>query len=210
MESILLGQSKPLHDFAAKLSGVPPCPRLYFDAGKNKRWWGWDHANICEECYVTFAKGLSLDSQLVLKGERQSISMMCDLYSPRMREIYQKACKSSDLAGFLDIAKHRRQVYIESYLPAQQMEQQLLIAAEEAQMYGNMGTAYKNMGWTQDAVMGHSYTLGNAQLGYGHVNELALQGAAYDLQSSNARAQVMNSGNWEAIKQHKMRWASVE
>jgi hypothetical protein len=172
-----------LEDLTTKVSGVPACPGLNYDAGKNKRWWGWDHATICEECYVTFAKGLGLDKHYDFNGQRQSMPM-CDLYSPRMRNLYRQACLTENVSSFLDAAEHRRQVFIEAYLPAQRMEQQLLIAAEEAQMYGIMGTAYKSMGWSQDAVMGHNYTPGNAQLGYGQVNELALEGASYDLRSA--------------------------
>lgn len=159
---------------------------------------------------MTFAKGLGLDWSFQLQGQRVSSSMMCDVYSPRMRKLYQQACTTNDLEGFLNAAKHRRQVFIDAYLPAQQLEQQQLIAVEQAKNLGMMGTSYKHMGSTLDTVIGHNYTLGNAQVGYGHVNELAYQGAVYDMQSANARAQVTNPGTWERIRQLKVRWALVE
>lgn len=100
-----------------------------------------------------------------------------------------------NVSSYLDTAKHRRQAFIEAYLPAERLEQRLLNAAEEALIYGNMGTAYKSMGWSQNTVMGHKHTLRNAQPGYGHVKELAFEGASYALRIAHARAQIMHSRN---------------
>lgn len=58
--------------------------------------------------------------------------------------------------------------------------------------------------------MGHSYTVGNAALGYGFANTMSLQGAAYNQQMVQLSAQVRDPGMMMQVKVLEDRWRSVE
>lgn len=211
-ESLLRGDWAPLRDLATKFGDVPPCQRSQKKQGRGRRVWGWGVAAICEDCYFTVAQGTSLESRFAVHGQRDASDRdrMCDLYSPRMRSLYAQACETGDLAGFLAYGEHRHQVWCETIGVAEQMLIQQRIASMRAQMLGASGSAYKLMGGSLDATMGHHYTVGNAYAGYGHANEFVLQGHVYDRQADELRASVMNPSNVLQIGILEQRWREVE
>ncbi|KAF4458087.1 hypothetical protein F53441_95 [Fusarium austroafricanum] len=203
------GESKLLLDWAAYWGSVPQCPRKNFSKGR--RWWGWGVMAICEDCYGSFAKGTALESRFALTGEREpEKERMCDLYSPRMRGLYKEACQTGDLQGFLAIAEQRHVVYTETIMQCEKILNEQKIASMQAQWLGQQGTFYKSMGWTQDATMGHRYTVGNSYAGYGHENEWVAQGYAYDRQSREAAAEVMSGRPFMRIQELEARWREFE
>ncbi|KAF9774366.1 hypothetical protein IL306_007631 [Fusarium sp. DS 682] len=203
------GESKILLDWAAQWGNVQQCPRKNFS--KNRRWWGWGVLAICEDCYASFAKGTTLETRFALTGVREpEKERMCDLYSPRMRALYTEACKTGDLEGLLVIAEQRHVVYTQTIMQCEQILNQQKIAAMQAQMLGTQGTFYKSLGWSQDAVMGHNYTVGNSYAGYGHANEWVMQGYSYDRQSREAAAEVTSGGALMRIQMLEARWREVE
>ncbi|KAF7546838.1 hypothetical protein G7046_g9186 [Stylonectria norvegica] len=208
-EGLLHGTLKPLGEYAAVFSSVPRCPRSKLGLGKSRKWWGWADASICEDCYLTFAKGTRLESHFTNTGQLDPGVRICDLYSPRMRRLYTEACVTDNLAAFLAFAKHRMEVYMATIPECERILTQQRFAANQAQMLGIMGTTYKNMGGMQDAVMGHRYTVGNAALGYGFANGWSLTGAAYDQQAMAARMQV-GGGAVMQVKMLEDRWLEVE
>ncbi|KAG5807113.1 hypothetical protein H9Q74_008346 [Fusarium xylarioides] len=203
------GDSKLFLDWTAQWGHVQQCPRKNFS--KNRRWWGWGVLAICEDCYASFAKGTALEPRFALKGVREpEKERMCDIYSPRMRGLYAEACGTGDLEGLLAIAEQRHVVYTQTIMQCEQILNQQKIAAMQAQMLGTQGTFYKSLGWTQDAAMGHSYTVGNSYAGYGHANEWVMQGYSYDRQSREAAAEVMSGGPLMRIQMLEARWREVE
>ncbi|KAK7418451.1 hypothetical protein QQX98_003943 [Neonectria punicea] len=211
-ESLLRGDWAPLEGLATTFGAVPPCQRRHLEKGGGRRVWGWGVAAICEECYLSFAKGTSLEPRFVLRGERDAADKrrMCDLYSPRMRGLYTQACASGDLAGFLAAGEHRHQVWCETIAVCEQLLTQQRLAAMRAQTLGISGSFYKSLGGTMDATMGHSYTVGNAYAGYGHANEYVLQGHVYDRQASEMRAQAGGMGSVMRVGMLEARWEEVE
>lgn len=210
--AVLTGDWRPMAEFAVGLGRAPLCPRSRFMAApSNRRWWGWGDVHICEECYVTFAKGTSLESRFAMKGDVVPTPRFCDMYSPRMRGMYNEVCADENkLVEFLQVAAQRRQVYLETVPVMEQMLDRQKIAAMQAQTLGIMGSSYKFMGASQDATMGHHYTVGNAYAGYGYANELSLQGAVYDRQSREA---AQSAGGWGAVMEVEIlerRWSAVE
>ncbi|KAM0426301.1 hypothetical protein ACHAPT_008341 [Fusarium lateritium] len=204
------GDWKLLADYATRWANVRPCPRAKHNSGKNRPWWGWGVLAICEECYLEFAQGTSLEPRFALKGARESDNeKMCDLFSPRMRGLYTEACKTGDLQGLLAFAEQRHVIYTQTIMQCEQILVQQQIAAMQAQQLGIQGTFYKSMGGMQDAVMGHSYTVGNSYAGYGHANEWMLQGHVYDRQASEMRSQV-GGGSILQVAMLEARWKEVE
>ncbi|EEU38390.1 uncharacterized protein NECHADRAFT_34719 [Fusarium vanettenii 77-13-4] len=205
-----LGDWKLLADYAAKWTNVRPCPRAKLKSGKNRPWWGWGVLAICEECYLNFAQGTALEPRFPLKGAREPDNeRMCDLFSPRMRGLYTEACKTGDLEGLLAIAEQRHVIYTQTIMQAEQILVQQRLAVMKAQYLGQQGTFYKSLGWSQDAVMGHSYTVGNSYAGYGHANSFVMQGHAYDRQASEMRSQV-GGGSVLQVGMLEARWKEVE
>ncbi|UPK96720.1 hypothetical protein LCI18_007655 [Fusarium solani-melongenae] len=205
-----LGDWKLLANYAAVWTNVRPCPRAKLKSGKNRPWWGWGMLAICEECYINFAQGTALEPRYALKGAREPDNeRMCDLFSPRMRGLYTEACETGDLQGLLTFAEQRHVIYTQTIMQCEQILVQQRIAASRAQYLGMQGTFYKNLGRSQDAVMGHSYTVGNSYAGYGHANEWVMQGHAYDRQASEMSAQV-GGGRVLQLGMLEARWKEVE
>ncbi|KAJ4258794.1 hypothetical protein NW762_007881 [Fusarium torreyae] len=203
------GESKLLLDWAAQWGNVQPCPQV--EMQKNGRWWGWGVAAICEDCYGSFAKGTALEPRFVLKGDREpNHERMCDLFSRRMRGLYTEACRTGDLQSFLAFAEQRHMIYAQTIPQCQQILNQQKLARMQAQTLGIQGSFYKNLGWTTDATMGHSYTVGNSYVGYGHENEWVAQGYAYDRKAREIAQGVMSGGPLMQIRMLEGRWKEVE
>lgn len=211
IESLLKGDSKYLCEFASVFSNVPFCPRDRVRIGTNRKWWGWDTCRICEDCYHTFAKDTALEAHFLNRGVFLADWHPCDLYSARMRTLYTEACTDPDssLVTFLTFSKQRQVIYMQTKFAAQQLQDQQNIRAQQARMAGIQGSFYKNLGWTHDTVVGHSYTVGNAAVGYGHANEWVAQGYAYDQQASALAGGVMGGGVVVQMMELNRRWAEV-
>ncbi|KAG8676331.1 hypothetical protein FPOAC2_02425 [Fusarium poae] len=203
------GEGRIFLDWTAQWGSVEQCPRIKFS--KNRRWWGWGVVAICEDCYVSFAKGTALEPRFSLTGQREpDKERMCDLFSPRMRSLYNEACTTGDLEGFLTMAEQRHIIYTQTIMQCEQILNQQKIAAVQAQMLGSQGTFYKSMGWSHDVTMGHTYTVGNSYAGYGHENEYVLQGYTYDRQAREKMAEVMSGGPMMRVQMLEARWKEVE
>ncbi|KAJ4129822.1 hypothetical protein NW768_006792 [Fusarium equiseti] len=203
------GDGRILLDWAAQWGSVEPCPGIKFV--KNRRWWGWGTVAICEDCYASFAKDTALEPRFALTGQREpDKERMCDLFSPRMRGLYNEACQTGNLEGFLSFAEQRHMIYTQTIMQCEQILNEQKMAAMQAQMLGIQGTVYKSMGWSQDATMGHSYTVGNSYAGYGHENEFVLQGYTYDRQAREKAAEVMSGGPMMRVQLLEARWKEVE
>lgn len=209
-ESLLKGTSQPLDAFATRFSSVPLCPKSNMNLGNDRKWWGWDGADICEDCYLTFAEGTALEAQFTFRGELDPKTHICTLYSPRMRKLYLEACTSGDLKSYLEFANHRFQVFLQTVPQMERMLNQAKITAMQAQNAGMMGSFYKHLGGTLDATIGHSYTVGNAAVGYGYANEYMLDGAMYDRQASQLGAAATSPMAMYNIEVLENRWKTVE
>ncbi|KAI9150212.1 Reticulocyte-binding protein [Paramyrothecium foliicola] len=211
VQTLLLGSWNPLGDFAAAFANVPLCPRSSTKTPPNRRYWGWDNLHICEECYIAFAKGTALEPLFDMKGGVIDKSRLCDIYSPRMRSMYTDTCEGRmTLDELLSFAHQRRLIYIQTVPECERLRDQQLMMAMQAQMLGVQGTVYKSMGYSQDAVMGHSYTVGNSYVGHGYANNFLLDGAVYDKQSRELSSQVTSGSALLQVQMLEQRWRAVE
>ena len=110
----------------------------------------------------------------------------------------------------MDLAGQRRMVYLNTMPEIDRLISQQNIKSMQATMYGSMGSTYKFMGASQDAVMGHTHTFGNAYAGYGHVNGLTLTGATYDRKGRDLGAQATSGSVWGQISMLEKQWREVE
>ncbi|KAK8085408.1 hypothetical protein PG997_006679 [Apiospora hydei] len=112
--------------YADEYAAIPPCPGTR--KVKGRRWYGWEECAICPECHHDFARkyeGLAALMPLKnapIEGDR---SIMCEMYSPRMRDLYLlcngTAQAAPDPKPLLEFAERRRRVFAETFLRLRMM-----------------------------------------------------------------------------------------
>ncbi|RMZ39711.1 hypothetical protein AFCA_002280 [Aspergillus flavus] len=90
-------------EYVLEWAPLPECPRN--EAYTNRKWYGKGCFTACALCYKEVMEGTSLASHLdcaVVPNENR-----CQMYSPRMRNLWRQACEHNDLDSFLVLAKER-------------------------------------------------------------------------------------------------------
>ncbi|EFY85408.1 hypothetical protein J3459_008473 [Metarhizium acridum] len=209
-EVVLTGKPDSLELAARTWASVPLCPRYDLKKPGKRKWWGWDDLQICEECYISFAKGSRFEARFPMKGLFVEKSRICDLYSPRMRGLYTEACQNDALPALLDFAHKRRLIFLETIPHCEEILMAQFMKAQQAKMLGITGSFYKAMGGAQAAINGHDYNVGNAQVGYGWKNETEFTGAMYDHHMRQVAGEVGSGGPKMMIRVLEQRWKQVE
>lgn len=75
----------PLEEFVRVYAFMPKCRRDY--CIENASWFGWDECTICPECHHEFIRGTALAEATGTQGTQVQRAVMCEMYSPRMREL---------------------------------------------------------------------------------------------------------------------------
>lgn len=90
---------------------IPPCRPKSFLA--RMKWYGTDEFVVCEECYFEYVRDSPLDNQLTVRARYSPEPQACDLYSPRMKHIWEEACAKRDIKYFAWAAIERGEIYCE-------------------------------------------------------------------------------------------------
>ncbi|KAJ9144063.1 Integral membrane protein [Pleurostoma richardsiae] len=210
LETFYLQDTARLERWAVDYADTPICGR---DKDfKDRVWYGWEECTICPECYLEFIKGTSLAGAMPLRGARIPQMSLCEMYSPRMRQLYLEACETGDPSQLLEHATLRRRVYFETVPPIRAILFRAQMRLGEQVRLNAASTTYKMMGGLE--AIGHTshYTYGNAAVGYGHENLHSFQGAVYGQQGMEVfRAGQMQGVNDKfVIKELEERWRAVE
>lgn len=113
LEGFYVADAGALEAYALEFASLPPCPRD--EDFRGGRWYGWQGCAVCPSCYHEFARGTALAAGMTLRGEVvKDASLMCEMYSPRMRGLYTEACARGDVKGLLAAAAARRKVFAET------------------------------------------------------------------------------------------------
>lgn len=116
LEGYIKGEISSLESFASVWAKISPCQRAE-GAQTNANWYGWPDCSICRECFHTFAsKYPSMVSAMPWRDLKVGDPMMCDMYSPRMRRLFEQAATASspDVTTLLDFARNRSQVWAQT------------------------------------------------------------------------------------------------
>ncbi|CUS08354.1 unnamed protein product [Tuber aestivum] len=89
---------------------IPPC-RPNFLA--RMKWYGTDEFVVCEECYSEYVRDGPLNCQLTVRARYSPEPQACDLYSPRMKHIWEAACAKRDIKYFAQAAIERGKIFCE-------------------------------------------------------------------------------------------------
>lgn len=210
LEGYVKRDAAALETFASIWARIPPCKR---DQDiKNMFWYGWEDCTICRECYHKFASMYpAMVQAMTLHDQRVSESVMCEMYSPRMRTLFKQVSSTSplDLAPLLEYSAQRRQVYIQTVPQMRMILSQQQMALEKQKMLNIESTHYTQMGHGHELIFGSgSYTYGAAGVGYGFSNRDLLKGAQL-----RQEAMGIVDGSHSAVLEIRVleqRWRAVE
>ncbi|KAI1473636.1 hypothetical protein F4774DRAFT_423093 [Daldinia eschscholtzii] len=196
--------------FASVYSSVPVCPRD--GDAQNKHWYGWMDCTICPECYHDFAVRSPLAPKMDLKNTLLETSAMCEMYSPRMRDLYTKCSETSpcDVTELLTYSVQRRLVWMQTVPEIRMMLFRAKMALNQQQFLNVTSSYYKQAGMLQDINYGHTHTYGAAGVGYGYANENLLQGAIYAQQAAQVGSSVANGSAVLLVGHLEQQWRAVE
>ncbi|KAM0547231.1 hypothetical protein ACHAPJ_010493 [Fusarium lateritium] len=201
-ECAYINDYRPLSDLVTDLSSAPMCPKIDRDLAKNRRWWGWDDVHICEECYILVAKKTSLEKHFAMKGDHAAESRLCDLYSPRMRQLYKEACQTQRLASFLAFAQQRRQIYLQTVPEMNKMLENAKFALKQAETLGLAAVTFSAAGNLNSTNFNH--------VGYGYGNAQLAQAAMADQQMQQVGAAAAGPAAIARVGMLEKMWKQVE
>ncbi|KAI1758466.1 hypothetical protein F4782DRAFT_525163 [Xylaria castorea] len=187
-----------LDEYASLYASVPLCLRN--EDKPNLRWYGWRDCTICPECYLEFARHSPLAKMMELHDAPLADSVMCEMYSRRMRTLYTE-CGSTNppnLKPLLEYSTQRRQVYMAK------------MAQQQQKVLDVMSSHYTMAGQLQQNKYGKPYTYSAPGIGSGFANSNALQGAAYGQQAMNIAADLRTGRISLAVGELEQRWREVE
>ncbi|KAI1743010.1 hypothetical protein F4680DRAFT_410788 [Xylaria scruposa] len=199
-----------LDEYTSLYASVPMCSRD--EDKRNLRWYGWKDCMICPECYLDFARHSPLAKMMELHDVLVADSVMCEMYSQRMRTLYTE-CGSANppnLKALLEHSTQRRQVYMETIPQARMMMSQAKMALQQQKRLNLMSSHYTQLGQFQQNTYGGPYTYSAPGIGSGFVNSNSLQGAAYGQQAMNIAADLGSGRIGLAVGELEQRWRQVE
>lgn len=199
--TFLTGNPAPFEAYVTEYASIPVCPRDVLV--ENRLWFGWNECTICPECHHDIVRVTTLANSMPLRGQRLSEPHMCEMYSPKMRQLYEKvsgeAPTDPSASELLEYAIQRRQLYHQ--LTDQKQHLQIKLAEHHAlvSMSANFGT----MGGAMHPLSG-SNPYGASNISYGY----ALQGGVHSAQASVVIAELQQGG--EVLIDLENRWKELE
>ncbi|KAI2470185.1 hypothetical protein F4781DRAFT_391465 [Annulohypoxylon bovei var. microspora] len=202
--------SRSFSEFASVYASMPVCPRD--EDAKGRHWYGWTNCTICPECYHEFARHSQLAARMDLKNTLLETTAMCEMYSPRMRNLYKECSEapSPNPGPLLAYSVQRRLVWAETVPQMRMMLFRAKMALNQQKFLNVTSTFYNQAGMLQDITMGSSHTYGAAGVGYGYANMNLLQGAMYGQQAMAVGSGAVNGGTIMLVGQLEQRWRAVE
>ncbi|GIJ91901.1 hypothetical protein Asppvi_010876 [Aspergillus pseudoviridinutans] len=192
-------------DFVSEYAALPDCPRD--KPYKNRKWYGKGGFTACEFCYKEAVEGASLASRLdcaVVPNEAR-----CQMYSPRMRNLWQHACENNDLDSFLVLAKERMHVFLLMNMEKQRVEFGQLMRMQQRQTLMLASTINKGSE-SFASVVGNSggAMFGNASIGFNWNSAAGAESHQQFLQAMGIN--VVQAGDGAALMPLMQRWAQLE
>ena len=211
LEGYVKQETSSLEHFASVWARIAPCKRD--EDIKNMHWYGWGDCTICRECYHGFAsKFPRMVQSMQFHDQKITASIMCEMYSPRMRKLFEQVATSAeplDLKPLLEYSLQRRQVYIETVPQIRMMIMQQKFNLEKQKMLGTLSTHHLVAGNVDQINYGPGrYTYGAAGVGYGFANMDLLKSADYQQQAMG----VVRGGSSAVLEvgMLEQRWRAVE
>lgn len=186
-----LGEAANWKDFTIFLAyiiprvRIPPCQPGKFLA--RAKWYGTDDFVVCEECWYEHVRESSLNHLMTVHARYSPEPQACDLYSPRMKRIWDEACQMRDLNHFVNAAIDRGRIYCSILERSKDINDQ--IQQRKSRMIGKYSNAVARVG--------------DDLYGYGSGNTVARMG--YDINADMIMADL-----YKNLDMLQKEWKSVE
>jgi hypothetical protein len=204
-------------DYVKKWAGVPTCPGIR-NKGKSK-WWGHPEALACEDCWLNFVADTPLGPSVPVKGVYDERTLICQLWSPRMRNMWLAACAAGPpgspesekaLDDFRAFGTKRVQVYNATIPHIEMIEQMMMMKRMQAMQQGQLSLMYQGMNSTSSIVGTTDGNLhGNSSVGY-YETEHGVTAANMMNNMHAGMADANKMSDWMQIAQLKATWMEVE
>ncbi|KAK1250886.1 hypothetical protein MKX07_005441 [Trichoderma sp. CBMAI-0711] len=206
-----------LSDFVMTFAGVPACPRI---KGSGKaRWWGYPEALFCHECFVDFVYQTPLGESLPINGEYMEQATICQIWSPRMRDLWLEVCRAGDpgsedseaaLAQFKTCCVQRFQVYEATISQIELIRTMQDIKRQTAFSDGMLSIRYSGMD-SMATIFGNGdgHRHGNSSLGWFNTSYGA-QSKQYWNSFTQGLSDANRTEDWVRIAQLENLWKQVE
>ncbi|KAJ4005620.1 hypothetical protein NW752_002455 [Fusarium irregulare] len=204
-------------DYVKRWAGVPTCPGIR-NKGKSK-WWGHPEALACEDCWLNFVADTPLGPTVPVKGVYDERTLICQLWSPRMRNMWLAACAAGPpgspesekaLDEFRAFGTKRVQVYNATIPHIEMIEQMMIMKRMQAMQQGQLSLMYQGMNSTS-SIMGTTdgNLHGNSSVGY-YETEHGVTAANMMNNMHAGMADANKMSDWMQIAQLKAAWMEVE
>ncbi|GLA55825.1 hypothetical protein AnigIFM63604_002909 [Aspergillus niger] len=185
---------------------LPDCPRD--QAYKNRKWFGKGLFTACELCYKDVIHGTSLASYLdcaVVPNEAR-----CQMYSRRMRTLWQQACENNDLDSFLVLAKERMDAFLLMELEKQRQLAEMMMRSQRRNnllLVSGMNSGTDGIISAMGVDNGTRY--GNADIGFNWHTSLGAEGHQQFNQAMGMDV-VQASADFARLSPLIQRWATLQ
>ncbi|KAJ6447282.1 alpha-amylase [Purpureocillium lavendulum] len=215
VKSIDTGVFGHFTDFVRKFAGVQPCAGI--KSREKGKWWGYQEALFCENCYVGFVADTSLGGELPLNGEYDERAQICQVWSPRMRTMWLKTCEAGPpgsaeskaaLDEFKAFGSHRLQVWLQTVPKIEYMNSMRQMRIMNAMHQGQLSLMYSGM--NSMAVLSGTTDgnlHGNSSLGW-YETEHGATGA--QMFNNMQAGMTSGGGEWAQILHLSQMWTEVE
>ncbi|KAI0205716.1 hypothetical protein F4808DRAFT_242237 [Astrocystis sublimbata] len=209
LEMVYKQDPHPLEEFVKEYAHIPLCRRDTHI--ENARWFGWNECTICVECHHEFVRGTALADSMPHQGTQVRQGVMCDMYSPRMRQLYLAACASNppDPKELLEYSVHRSTVWAQTMPQAKKILSEMKMKMYQQQMATNNSMFYTWSGNLMQNTLPLETTYTTSAIGSGHYNHMQIKGAEYGRQASAIGAEIRGAPAYVADELEK-RWRLVE
>ncbi|OIW26321.1 hypothetical protein CONLIGDRAFT_634618 [Coniochaeta ligniaria NRRL 30616] len=208
LELMLTHDPTPLAQFAGEYGCIPICKRDH--DFKNGFWYGWDACTICPECHHEFIRGTALADSITLRGVQLESWRMCEMYSPRMRNLYLEACAANppDPTALFAAAGQRRAVYNQTMPVVRKfVSDQRLALGRQQYLIGK--SSFNNFIGGSLAASMPTHTFGMAAGEHRFDNQFQVDGAKFGDQAIVLGQQIRN-GDWSSADGLERIWREVE
>ncbi|OAA75243.1 integral membrane protein [Akanthomyces lecanii RCEF 1005] len=204
-------------DYIRDFAGVTACPgRESLDKSK---WWGFGEALFCEDCYLQFVRHTSLSDHMPLQGEYDERAQICQIWSPRMRNMWRAICDAgapgsaesdAELLKFRAFGTKRLAVWLQTVPRILFIRGMKDIKMMQAMQQGQLSLMYSGMN-SMAAISGtdDGSRYGNSSLGW-YETENGATGAQMFQNMQTGMADANRGDEWMQIFQLELAWKEVE
>lgn len=204
-------------DHVRTFAAVPACPRR--EHLEKSHWWGYGEALFCENCYLVFVKHTSLSEHMPLQGEYDERAQICQIWSPRMRNMWRAVCdagapgsteSNNELIKFRAFGAKRLEVYLATVPRINFIRGMKEIKMMQAMQQGQLSLMYQGM--NSMAVLSGTddgNLHGNSSIGW-YETENGATGAQMFNNMQSGMADANRGDEWMQIFQLEILWQEVE